>query len=141
MNCGAKVFEDWLLVLCEFDLCLICCNGARVDAPRGENDWLRLCAAGFDELDGGVKTADFGLVLGNVGPGEGEAESLSKGLLRQRALPEAAVDMLLNHCKCLLHYDEMNVKYVSGIEGIEQVRRRKETPSLRSSITAQSARA
>ena len=90
-------------------------------------------------LDGGVKTADFGLVLENVGPGEGEAESLSKGLLRQRAPPEALVDILSNHWNCLLHYDEMNVEHVGGIEGIEQVRRRKETPSLKSSTTSQAA--
>lgn len=100
---------------------------------------MRLCAAGFEEFDGGVKTADFGLVLGNVGPGEGEAESLSKGLLRQRAPPEDVVDMLPNHWKCLLHYDGMSVKHVGGIEGIEQVRRRKETASLKLSITSQSA--
>ena len=83
-----------------------------------------------------MKTADFGLVLENVGPGEGEAESLSKGLLRQRAPPEVVVDMVLNRWKWLLHYDEMSVKHVSGIEGIEQVRRRKETPSLQSNITS-----
>ena len=83
-----------------------------------------------------MKTADFGLVLGNVGPGEGEAESLSKGLLRQRAPPEALVDMLSKHWDCLLHYDEMNVERVGGIEGIDQIRRRKETPSLKSSITS-----
>ena len=78
-------------------------------------------------------------MLGNVGPGEGEAESLSKGLLRQRAPPEAVVDILSNHWKCLLRYDEMSVKHVSGIEGIEQVRRTEETPPLKSSITSQSA--
>ena len=86
-----------------------------------------------------MKTADFGLVPGNAGPGEGEAESLSKGLLRQRAPPEAVVDMVSNHWSCLLHYDEMNVEPVSGIDGIGRVRRRKETPSMKSSINSQAA--
>ncbi len=45
--------------------------------------------------DGDVKMDDLGLVGGAVGPGEGEGDPLSKGLLRHRAPPEAAVDMLL----------------------------------------------
>ena len=44
--------------------------------------------------EGEVITAGLGLALGAGMPGEGEGEALSKGLLRQRALPVPVVDML-----------------------------------------------
>lgn len=68
--------------------------GARADVQSGENDWLRLCAAGLAVPGGDVIIEDFGLALGAVGPGDGEGDPRSKGLLRHRAPPEAVVDML-----------------------------------------------
>lgn len=44
--------------------------------------------------EGEVMIADMGLVLGAARPGEGEGDCLSKGVLRQRALPGPVVDML-----------------------------------------------
>lgn len=44
--------------------------------------------------EGEVMIADLGLVLGAARPGEGEGDCLSKGSLRQRALPGPVVDML-----------------------------------------------
>lgn len=60
----------------------------------GENDWLRLCPAGLAVPGGDVIMEDFGLALGTVGPGDGEGDPRSKGLLRHRPPPEAVVDML-----------------------------------------------
>lgn len=96
MNCGAKVFEVWLLLRFELDLCLVVRAGARFDPLRGENDWLRLCAKGFEVPVGvgEVKTWDFGRSLDMKGPGDGEGESRLKGLLRQREPPTAEVDIL-----------------------------------------------
>ena len=85
-----------MLILFEFDLSLVFCKGTKVDPLRGENDWLRVCAAGFAEPEGGVKMEDLGLVVDAVGPGDGEGEPLSKGLLRRRAPPAAVVDMIMS---------------------------------------------
>ena len=50
--------------------------------------------------EGEVMTADLGLILGGAGPGEGEGEPLSIGLLPHRALPGPVVDMLrISLCK------------------------------------------
>jgi len=44
--------------------------------------------------DGDVMIEDFGRVPTAVGPGDGDGEPRSKGLLRHRSLPEAVVAML-----------------------------------------------
>ena len=94
MNSGAKVLDNWWVILVEFDLCIASCNGAKLDPPGGENDWLRLCAGGAPVLEDEVTIAVLGLMLGAVRPGEGDGDPLSKGLLRHRALLEPVVDML-----------------------------------------------
>ena len=100
MKFGAKVLDDWWAVLVELDLCIAGCNGAKLVPLGGENDWLRLCAAGLPMPEGEVMIADLGLVVGAARPGDGEGEPLSKGLLRHRALPGTVVDMLpISFCK------------------------------------------
>lgn len=56
---------------------------------------MRLCPVGFAAPVGDVKIEDLGLVPGAAGPGEGEGDPRSKGLLRHLAPPGAVVDMLV----------------------------------------------
>ena len=93
MNFGAKVLDDWWIVLVEFDLCIACCNGAKLDPLGGENDWLRLCAGGAPAPEGEVMMADLGLVVGAAKPGEGEGEALLNVLLRHWVVTGPVVDM------------------------------------------------
>lgn len=94
MNCGANVFDDWLLLRFEIDLCLVALGGAIVDPLRGENDWLRLWPPELKPPVGEVMTADLGRSLEVVGTGDGEGEPRLKGLLRHFAPPAAEIDML-----------------------------------------------
>lgn len=55
---------------------------------------MRLCPAELAVPGGDVIIEDFGLALGTVGPGDGEGDPRSKGLLRHRAPPGAVVDIL-----------------------------------------------
>lgn len=95
MNFGANVFELWLPLRLEVDLCRLIGTGARLEPLLGEKEWLRLCAGESGGRGDGLTTADIGLSFGFVGPGEGDAESLLKGLLRHRGPLPATEDIAL----------------------------------------------
>lgn len=87
INCGAKVLVDWLWlwVLTDPARCLAVVVGARCTPPRGEKDWVLPWLPGLEGAFGEVTSSDLG--RGLEGAGDGDGESLEKGLLRTRAPP------------------------------------------------------
>ena len=90
------MLDDWLVLRLEFERVMLVLGGARFELPKGENDWFRVWPMGLETGGDEVNAIDFGRPPCADGTGEGEGESLEKGLLRHLVLLVVDADIMLS---------------------------------------------